>query len=593
MISYDLDAEGLTCNHLFSSENNFGVDFDKESTFLFSEMMERVYDELSIFYGKKIAEKLKIDLEASQFICRRAIVPMAFFFFDRLIRGHIAKKKFSIDSVQAQKNDFLNTPRKIEDFEKNSFDVDFNNSFLYLLADILEIKPVIKDKLPQEKHCEKYLGQKNNLFTIKIFDKYLNKLIFFAEFISNKLPLKKIPTLTLANATPVFRRSFFYVYPFREIKIKEISSKRIADDNIRDEIFEPNNEIKSIINILLLQNFHQEKILEIMKIFHNFLKKMYPIEFLEGVKENLKIYIDTIRLNDKRLLITSGAHDTSSTICIGAYKSNKFKLCITQHGGHYGYLKDVTAANVREYSVADYFISWGWNKCDGFNKMKIIPLPSPWLSYRTKLKLSKCNYSNKVIYFPQFIRKIPVAPHGGSSMRSDVLHKYLLDFENLLLSCSEEGIKLSIKFYNFESKKILTEYVEKKLKYINVNIIENLEKGLSEKILNEHRIIIWDQPGTGFLESITNNIPTLVYWTRTYNEENMESKEIFNELESVGVVNSDLNSFIKNLRECRSDPVEWLSNSARYTAINKFINKYSCIDNKWSSIWRSKLKHIP
>ena len=69
-----------------------------------------------------------------------------------------------------------------------------------------------------------------------------------------------------------------------------------------------------------------------------------------------------------------------------------FKIIKIQHGGYEGYVDQIPRYYEIEYASADYFFSWGWtdlvDKKDKLN-MKILPMPSPWLSERKKNILIK------------------------------------------------------------------------------------------------------------------------------------------------------------------------------------------------------------
>ena len=72
-------------------------------------------------------------------------------------------------------------------------------------------------------------------------------------------------------------------------------------------------------------------------------------------------------------------------------KEKKMSVITLQHGGYYGYIKDIPRVYELEYSFSDIFVTWGWTENKQFPTCKFFPLPSPWLSERTiywkKLKI--------------------------------------------------------------------------------------------------------------------------------------------------------------------------------------------------------------
>ena len=71
-----------------------------------------------------------------------------------------------------------------------------------------------------------------------------------------------------------------------------------------------------------------------------------------------------------------------------AEKQN-LKVIGVQHGGHYGYLDNLTDHSEFEYYVCDYYFTWGWNKFDkNLSLCKPIEMPSVDLRNFVKIIIS-------------------------------------------------------------------------------------------------------------------------------------------------------------------------------------------------------------
>ena len=87
------------------------------------------------------------------------------------------------------------------------------------------------------------------------------------------------------------------------------------------------------------------------------------------------------------------------------------------------------------------------------------------------------------------------------------------------------------------------QYDEKKYK-----VIKKIDKGFDEELLKHSNLILWNQPGTGFLECISAQIPTMVFWTRLSTEEEGWARDIFEKLEKVGIVHSNTTTLVKEIK---------------------------------------------
>ena len=121
---------------------------------------------------------------------------------------------------------------------------------------------------------------------------------------------------------------------------------------------------------------------------------------------------------------------------------------------------------------------------------------------------------------------------------------------------------------------------------------DKIEKGLTYELLSKGKLVLWDYPGTGFLESIACGIPTMILWTRFFCEEEIWCKKDFRELEKVGVIHQTAENLIKELKFFLKDPVLWMNNPSRKVIINKFSNKYALTNDKWFLVWRDYLKKL-
>ena len=112
-----------------------------------------------------------------------------------------------------------------------------------------------------------------------------------------------------------------------------------------------------------------------------------------------------------------------------------------------------------------------------------------------------------------------------------------------------------MKFYNEFSKNFIKSSLNQiNSKYgANVKFIKNFDKGLNENIFSEANVILFDQPGTGFLECLTYDVPVMVLWKRNFCEPNSISNKYFNNLAKVGIIHYNEKSLISEYKKFLSN----------------------------------------
>ncbi|WP_245667211.1 hypothetical protein [Leptospira tipperaryensis] len=304
--------------------------------------------------------------------------------------------------------------------------------------------------------------------------------------------------------------------------------------------------------------------------------------------------------SDRKFLFSSGDGDTFSTYLIASAKGNGFKIIKAQHGGHYGYYRDNRPALDIELPSTDIFLTWGWTKMHSgaqLEKIESIPMPSPWLSERKLYwKGRKIDDRRKydLLWMPQMMKRFVGAPQGASSIRRDVIQ----DFSKFMISMArgirEKNLKAFIKPYNATTVALLQKtYQTIENEGSNcITVSNSFDKGLTRELLQDCSIVLWDQPGTGFLECLSCEIPTLVYWDRLYCEEEEWTKSDFELLENYGIIHRSISSLLEEATLLLKDPTAWMENKDRKFVVDSFCRKYALTSENWSRDWVSYLRSL-
>jgi putative transferase (TIGR04331 family) len=104
-----------------------------------------------------------------------------------------------------------------------------------------------------------------------------------------------------------------------------------------------------------------------------------------------------------------------------------------------------------------------------------------------------------------------------------------------------------------------------------------LDIGLRDikKIIKKNRLYISTYNATTFLESLTWNIPTIMFWNEKHWELNDEAKFYFETLEKVGIFHKTPQSAAKKIINIWDNIDNWWNCNETQNAREIFINQYS------------------
>jgi putative transferase (TIGR04331 family) len=117
-------------------------------------------------------------------------------------------------------------------------------------------------------------------------------------------------------------------------------------------------------------------------------------------------------------------------------------------------------------------------------------------------------------------------------------------------------------------------------------------KGLTPDLLEQAPLVLWDVPGTGFLECLAGGIPTMVLWPRIYSEEVPWSRPLFEQLEVEGIIFRQVGPLIAELKKFKADPQGWRKQPKRQEALSRFAREYGWAEDNWPTRWRQFLKSL-
>ncbi len=577
-----------------------GVVLEKSEILELSEGLSRVYieiiDKLSLIYSSKY----NLPQDVLRIILRTAIVPITHCFFERLIRlNKIVNVSKGKPLVAAQS--LVAIPNTIEAFHERLNTQGFNQSVISLLTGVWGLESIHVDQA-DELNLTQPASFRNNLFKIsKNKLSIANILSRCNRFIKWVPAFGRFPVLTFANATGALHQRFFYLKNFKEVddhwKLEPVK----GDLGLRKLIFNESQLASNEVSVLLSNSgFSDKQQLVITNLYFEFLRDSFPLQFLEGFQNNYDAAKKALAPFKVNALLSSGEGGTCSSFVTGHAKSRGFKIITAQHGGQYGYIKDTSPFFEIEWARCDEFLTWGWTvlpRHPAIRQIQTHPLPSPWLSERRLYWKGLVIGGDKpfdILWMPQMMKRFTGAAQGASSIRRDVINEFSTAMIDFVKNATKAKIKIFCKPYNPVTVYLMAD-TYKAMGEIGGDFFtcsDRFDKGLTYEYLEKCQLVLWDQPGTGFLECLACNIPTMILWPRLYSEEEAWCVDDFIQLEKVGLIHRTSQSLIDEIQRFLIDPVGWMNDSQRKMTVQSFSNKYALTDDKWWQVWRVYLKQL-
>ena len=251
-------------------------------------------------------------------------------------------------------------------------------------------------------------------------------------------------------------------------------------------------------------------------------------------------------------------------------------LVIGQHGGGYGMCL-FEFGDDHQAKIADKWISWGWND---INRPNIIPVGN------LKTMGRKVSYNPKGSVLMVEFNASRYSYHLWSAPIAGQWLNYFNDQKTFLTSLPEElqeKIVLRLHHNDYEKNQIA--------RWQDAMPELSIDSGTQDikNLIQNSRLYIATYNGTTYLESLTWNIPTIIFWDPKYWELNERAKPYFDILESVGIFHTTPHSAAQKMIEVWGDIETWWQSSEIQEARKVFIGKYAATSNQTFTLLKEAL----
>ncbi len=596
-------TENLT---LLPNEHGGGVAFTNDEICRHSELLAELYVRLIDAVTSELAPALELPASVCRPLVRRAVVPLTHTYFDRMLRLLRLRPHWS--EIQVARTSAPATATHCDQlYALAAGSFVYNQYVINVLAEAFGLPLVsvdICDPLDAKPKVPKGFVNHLNLFPSTT---WLTRLRRKAELVLSIHSGRMIATWLSDTRVPSLDGGLYRWGRFAHMADQWQFLAGTVSDEMRKTIVDAavRRAADSVSAFLEGCGVAEPAITgSAVTGLARLMSHMYPTTLLEAASDNLKIGLRELgRYPSCKAVYSCGMSvTTQAAILTGAARTLGMKVIGSQHGGHHGYLDQHTTAIEMEYADCDEFVTWGWKTMPNHPALRNVhgvSLPAPWFSDRAKYWRKELTDADRFeagkpfdfAFLPNKVYYFPPGPSGAHAT-SNHLPAISRQMMELVAALSAAGWRLLLKPHGLETTYLLDDTMRQiqAAGGIHFTLSDNLDKGITPDMVRRCRMLLWDQPGTGFLECLSAGIPTMVLWTRLYNREAPRAAAIFGELENAGIVHRTVDSLVAAYRDFASAPTVWCADPARASVTERFVREYGWVEDDWASYWKIFIK---
>lgn len=328
------------------------------------------------------------------------------------------------------------------------------------------------------------------------------------------------------------------------------------------------DNLQYTINVDNVDNINtRKKIFNNDKVgFKNIVYKLFIYNFPKLYIENYKdfnISVNKLNLNIPKVVFSSGAIH-SNDIFKFFVAQHKIKLLYKQHGGGYGLELLLTSEKI-ERDISDYYYTQGWSDS---NKTVAIS------NKQFKLKRNNSLNINFIMTgMPRYIYRFNFAEDSSKMLNYIENSKQFL---SKLKHIDSLTIRMYMQDYQWNIKDRLLE-INKNLKFDNQT---NYYKQITNAKLN-----IFDHMHTGYLETLSMNIPTVIIIPKNIYYFRTSAESYIQKLKDINILFDDSLKASKFVDEIYDDIENWWLSDEVQKVREDFCHNYARRSENWADEW--------
>jgi putative transferase (TIGR04331 family) len=304
-------------------------------------------------------------------------------------------------------------------------------------------------------------------------------------------------------------------------------------------------------------------------IARNMIPKHIPTVYLEGYQKSLAQCKNLPWPKNPKAIFTSNSYSSDDIFKLWAaeHAENGTPLIIGQHGGNYGMaLWGFTEDH--QIAIADYYLSWGWSEQE---QKKIIPLGN-FKEFGKKATANKLGVALLVtMALPRhsyYMYSVPVAAGQWQSYFDDQCR---------FVQALPEGLRDQLLIRLFPQDWGYCQKQRWQERFPDIQLDEGVQPMTS--LMKNTRLYISTYNATTYLESMSLNFPTLMFWNPKQWELRDSALPFFEKLKSVGIFHDTPESAARQMDKVWNDVDGWWQSEKVQSVRREFCERYAHISD--------------
>lgn len=248
------------------------------------------------------------------------------------------------------------------------------------------------------------------------------------------------------------------------------------------------------------------------------------------------------------------------------------QLLYHQHGGGYG-IDKVHALEKFEVRVSDRYFTWGWRSADNPNICPLSPAALHAPVKKRRYVLLCC------VDHPVVVYRIHFQPMPGAIQ---IMHRETCEF----LVTLPDRRNLLVRPYQHDYS---GRFIRMMRDAAPDASFDDLRKTSFQRFA-QSRLVVHNYLGTGYLETLALNIPTVCFYDTDTYAFRAEAQPFMNELERVGILHRSGKLAARFVAGVANDPEGWWAQADVQAARSSFVEGYANFSPDWKEKWAREFR---
>ena len=300
-----------------------------------------------------------------------------------------------------------------------------------------------------------------------------------------------------------------------------------------------------------------------------------PAIFLEGFQE-FRQKVKQMNLPKTSIYYSAGGIHFNSIFQFHiAEHRNQSKLLLHQHGGYYGTSRFLTIEE-HEKSVSDYFYTWGWQD-QSHKSVKYLPPPTFEIIHSSNKQGILLMLGNS----PRFVHRIQLELNPIQRQKE---HQNAISFLKEIPDDFDLLIRPYLADWGWNFPKMLQDA------NIQFSLDDFSQKSLFH--MGQRKLVVINEACTAFLETLSSNVPTVVFHSLEPTSFREETLPYMQKLESVGILHTHPLSAAEHVKQIYPDVENWWNQSEVQEVRQEFIYNYARLSPHWLKDWKQEFRRV-